>query len=199
MSLKVRNWFFKISWWWNQLSLKRFLPSFSNWRSLKLGNGLLKYKWLQNWVILKLFLKLKLKRSLNEVFNLEETKHDHKALHDSKTHKFRLLITVNSLNGLDRSWCFSLAMWLTRTIYWLETRQAHLSNREEKQSSWEISVPKPQSRIQAGSLYPSDQGRLGTEFFRQAWQVTSHPKSPRMTGNEAAKTLNKKVKISQKV
>ena len=65
MSLKVRKWFFKISWWWNQLSLKRFLPSFSNWRSLKLGNGLLKYKWLQNWVILKLFLKLKLKRSLN--------------------------------------------------------------------------------------------------------------------------------------
>ena len=93
---------------------------------------------------------------------------------------------MNSLNGLDRSWCFSLAMWLTRTIYWLETRQAHLSNREEKQSSWEISVPKPQSRIQAGSLYPSDQGRLGTEFFRQAWQVTSHPKSPWTTGNKAA-------------
>ena len=45
-------------------------------------------------------------------------------------------------------------------------------------------------RTQACSRYPSDQRRLGTErdseFSRQAWQVTSHPKSPRTTGNEAA-------------
>ena len=45
-----------------------------------------------------------------------------------------------------------------------------------------------QPRTQACSRYPSGQRRLGTEreFSRQAWQVTSHPKSPRTTGNEAA-------------
>ena len=37
------------------------------------------------------------------------------------------------------------------------------------------------------ALEPSTiaRGVLG-EFSRQAWQVTSHPKSPRTTGNEAA-------------
>ena len=49
-----------------------------------------------------------------------------------------------------------------------------------------------QPRTQACSRYPSGQRRLGTErdslgeFSRQAWQVTSHPKSPRTTGNETA-------------
>ena len=50
-----------------------------------------------------------------------------------------------------------------------------------------------QPRTQACSRYPRDQRRLGTvlaEFSRQAWQVTSavtsHPKSPRTTGKEAA-------------
>ena len=47
-------------------------------------------------------------------------------------------------------------------------------------------------RTQASSRYPSYQRRLGTEcdsvlgeLSRQAWQVTSYPKSPRTTGNEA--------------
>ena len=45
-----------------------------------------------------------------------------------------------------------------------------------------------QPRTQACSRYPSGQRRLGTEreFSRQARQVTSHPKSPRTTGDEAA-------------
>ena len=46
-----------------------------------------------------------------------------------------------------------------------------------------------QPRTQASSRYPSNKVRLGTErdieFSRQAWQVTSHPKSPRTTKNEA--------------
>ena len=45
---------------------------------------------------------------------------------------------------------------------------------------------------QASSRYPSYQKRLGTEcdieFSRQAWQVTSHPESPRTTENEAGRT-----------
>ena len=45
---------------------------------------------------------------------------------------------------------------------------------------------------QASSRYPSYQKRLGTEcdieFSRQAWQVTSHPESPRTTGNEVGRT-----------
>ena len=48
-----------------------------------------------------------------------------------------------------------------------------------------------QPRTQGCSRYPSDQRRRG-EFSRQAWQVTSavtsHPKSPRTTGNEAGGT-----------
>ena len=51
----------------------------------------------------------------------------------------------------------------------------------------------PQPRTQASSRYPSYQRRLGTkcdsELSRQAWQVTSHPKSPRTTGNEAGRIL----------
>ena len=43
---------------------------------------------------------------------------------------------------------------------------------------WQLPSP-------ASSRYPSYQRRLGTEFSRLAWQVTSHPKSPRTTGNEA--------------
>ena len=47
----------------------------------------------------------------------------------------------------------------------------------------------------ASSCYPSYQRRLGTEcdsaslgeLSRQAWQVTSHPKSPKTTWNEAAR------------
>ena len=41
-------------------------------------------------------------------------------------------------------------------------------------------------QVTRGGLEPSAiaQGVLG-EFSRQAWQVTSHPKSPRTTGNEA--------------
>ena len=53
----------------------------------------------------------------------------------------------------------------------------------------EINMGLSQPRPQACLRYPSDQRRLGTEryseFSRQAWQVTSHPKSPRTTGNEA--------------
>ena len=45
---------------------------------------------------------------------------------------------------------------------------------------------------QASSLYPSYHMRLGTEcdieFSRQAWQVASHPKSPRTTGYKAGLT-----------
>ena len=55
-----------------------------------------------------------------------------------------------------------------------------------------------QPRTQASSRYPSYQRRLGTEgdsilgeFSRQVWQVTSHPKSPRTTGNEDAFSLIK--------
>ena len=51
--------------------------------------------------------------------------------------------------------------------------------------------PRPNlSCTQASSRYPSYQRRLGTEceFSRQAWQVTSHPKSPRTTWNEAGTT-----------
>ena len=50
-----------------------------------------------------------------------------------------------------------------------------------------------QPRTQDCSRYPSDQRRLGTERDRQIFptsltgdvNVTSHPKSPRTTGNEA--------------
>ena len=59
-----------------------------------------------------------------------------------------------------------------------------------------------QPRTQACSRYPSDQRRLGTErdsvlgeFSRQAWQVTSHQKSPRTTGNEAGRILVVVVKV----
>ena len=46
-------------------------------------------------------------------------------------------------------------------------------------------VPRPVRaiRVTRGGLEPSAIG----EFSRQAWQVTSHPKSPRTTGNEAAR------------
>ena len=45
----------------------------------------------------------------------------------------------------------------------------------------------PQPRTQASSRYPSYKRRLGTEseFSLQASLVTSHPKSPRTTGNKA--------------
>ena len=49
---------------------------------------------------------------------------------------------------------------------------------------------KLQPRTQACSRYPNDQRRLGTERDRRTWQVTSHPKSPRTTGNEAEKWRN---------
>ena len=43
-----------------------------------------------------------------------------------------------------------------------------------------------QPRTQDCSRYPSDQRRFGTERDRQIFRaVTSHPKSPRTTGNEA--------------
>ena len=46
-----------------------------------------------------------------------------------------------------------------------------------------------QPRTQASSRYPSYQRRLGAEYDSakawQAWQVTSHPKSPRKAGDEA--------------
>ena len=48
-----------------------------------------------------------------------------------------------------------------------------------------------QPRTQACSRYPNDQRRLGTERDRRTWQVTSHPKSPRTTGNEAEKWRNR--------
>ena len=51
-----------------------------------------------------------------------------------------------------------------------------------------ILVPRPVRaiRVTRGGLEPSaiTRGVLG-ELSRQAWQVTSHPKSPRTTGNEA--------------
>ena len=66
-----------------------------------------------------------------------------------------------------------------------------ISTRYPVRSNWNLEVF-VQPRTQACSRYPSDQRRLGTErdsvlgeFSRQAWQVTSHPKSPRTTGNEA--------------
>ena len=48
-------------------------------------------------------------------------------------------------------------------------------------------VPRPVRaiRVTRGGLEPSAIG----EFPRQAWQVTSHPESPRTTGNEAAFSL----------
>ena len=49
-------------------------------------------------------------------------------------------------------------------------------------SKW---VKNHQPRTQACSRYPSDQR---SEFSRQAWQVTSHPKSPRTTGKMAEKS-----------
>ena len=66
-----------------------------------------------------------------------------------------------------------------------------ISTRHSVRSNWNLEVF-VQPRTQACSRYLSDQRRLGTErdsvlgeFSRQAWQVTSHPKSPRTTGNEA--------------
>ena len=66
-----------------------------------------------------------------------------------------------------------------------------ISTRYSVRSNWNLEVF-VQPRTQACSRYPSDQRRLGTErdsvlgeFSRQAWQVTSLPKSPRTTGNEA--------------
>ena len=66
-----------------------------------------------------------------------------------------------------------------------------ISTRHSVRSNWNLEVF-VQPRTQTCSRYPSDQRRLGTErdsvlgeFSRQAWQVTSHPKSPRTTGNEA--------------
>ena len=50
-----------------------------------------------------------------------------------------------------------------------------------------------QPHTQTSSRYSSYRRRLGTkcnsEFSQQAWQVTSHPKSPRTTRNEAARVV----------
>ena len=60
---------------------------------------------------------------------------------------------------------------------------------------WVACEQQTQPRTQACSRYPSDQRRFGTKrvlgefsliFSLQVWQVMSHPKSPRTTGNEAA-------------
>ena len=68
--------------------------------------------------------------------------------------------------------------------------QAVVSKRSRVRTYW---YEKEQPRTQASSRYPSYQRRLGTEcdgeLSRQAWQATSHPKSPRTTGNEAGKRV----------
>ena len=53
---------------------------------------------------------------------------------------------------------------------------------------WCSLVPRPVRaiRVTRGGLEPSAIARVLGELSRQAWQVTSHPKSPRTTGNEAA-------------
>ena len=48
-------------------------------------------------------------------------------------------------------------------------------------------VPRPARaiRVTRGGLEPSAIGEFSRQFSRQAWQVTSHRKSPRTTGNNA--------------
>ena len=71
------------------------------------------------------------------------------------------------------------SLWKLKNYLWTTKSQVCL----KQISAGSSLVPRPVRaiRVTRGGLEPSAIG----EFSRQAWQVTSHPKSPRTTENEA--------------
>ena len=95
--------------------------------------------------------------------------------------------------------CASVLSFLCALVFKATVKRAtemcnlfcNIAAKRVRKRCYAFNHPRPNlSCTQASSRYPSYQRRLGTEceFSRQAWQVTSHPKSPRTTGNEAGTT-----------
>ena len=86
---------------------------------------------------------------------------------------------------MNSSWMpvffFPFLLFILRSNQW---------NKKKKKASL---VPRPVRaiRVTRGGLEPSAIG----EFSRQAWQVTSHPKSPRTTGNEAGRKQEREAEV----
>ena len=81
---------------------------------------------------------------------------------------------------------FTTQFWVVLLIGWSRFPTRHDQSSEKRAQTSLVPRPVRAVRVTRGGLEPSAiaRGVLG-EFSRQAWQVTSHPKSPRTTGNDA--------------